>query len=277
MSELRKDTAVYPAWNATMRTSMEAETRALARRVVLAGDGRLETLLLTPLGLVNEALAKVYGLAERLRGPDLVERQLDPVQRPGVLTRGAFLAVHGAEGGSHPIRRGLVVWERLVCGEIPPPPMNVPTPRPTSPNLSTRERFAEHSKNECAAGCHGLLDPAGFAFETYDGIGAWRATDGGKPVDASGTLPLPLAGPQGFTGARQMLERLAASEDARRCLVLQWARFALARREVPAEAASLGAAYEAFARAGFDLRALLAALARTRTFLYRAPAAGEVL
>ena len=33
------------------------------------------------------------------------------------------------------------------------------------------------------------MDPIGFALENYDGIGKWRAKDGGATIDASGKLP----------------------------------------------------------------------------------------
>jgi len=33
-----------------------------------------------------------------------------------------------------------------------------------------------------------MFDPFGFALENFDATGAWRTTDGGAPVDASGTF-----------------------------------------------------------------------------------------
>ena len=35
------------------------------------------------------------------------------------------------------------------------------------------------------------LNPLGYAFENYNGIGAYQTTDGGKPVDASGSIDVP--------------------------------------------------------------------------------------
>jgi hypothetical protein len=41
------------------------------------------------------------------------------------------------------------------------------------------------------------MDPLGFAMENFDGIGAWRTTDAGDPIDPSGVLPdgTPFVGP----------------------------------------------------------------------------------
>ena len=52
-----------------------------------------------------------------------------------------------------------------------------------------RERMAEHRANPACAGCHKLMDPAGFSLENYDAVGRWREAAGGKPIDASGGLP----------------------------------------------------------------------------------------
>ncbi|MFO0960709.1 MAG: DUF1585 domain-containing protein [Isosphaeraceae bacterium] len=56
-------------------------------------------------------------------------------------------------------------------------------------SLSVRERLAEHRANPACAGCHNLMDPAGFALENYDAVGRWRGFEEGRPVDASGGLP----------------------------------------------------------------------------------------
>ena len=46
----------------------------------------------------------------------------------------------------------------------------------------------EHRANPACAGCHKLMDPIGLALENFDGIGRWRASDGGVRIDASSTL-----------------------------------------------------------------------------------------
>jgi hypothetical protein len=271
-TEVEKDGKTYPAWGIPLREAMVAEAQTFVDDVIRKGDGKLGSLLTGTASTASAPLAKLYGLGN-VTGPT----KLDPAQRAGLFTRAAFLASHGAEAGSHPIKRGKVIWERVVCGEIPPAPMNVPPPKPASPGLSTRERFAEHSQNACAAGCHALFDPPGFAFEHYDGIGAWRATDGGKPVDASGVLKLPIAGEKRFANAVEMMGVLAASEDVQRCVSTQWLRYALGRRDIGADGGSLARAHEAFRASGLDVRELVVALVKSKTFLYRQPAAGEVL
>jgi hypothetical protein len=47
------------------------------------------------------------------------------------------------------------------------------------------------------------MDPVGFALENFDLIGAWRETDGGRPVNASATLAdgTTVDGPAGLRAA----------------------------------------------------------------------------
>jgi hypothetical protein len=46
----------------------------------------------------------------------------------------------------------------------------------------------KHRANPVCASCHARMDPLGFSLENFDGVGQWRTTDAGKPIDASGVL-----------------------------------------------------------------------------------------
>jgi len=47
----------------------------------------------------------------------------------------------------------------------------------------------QHRDNPACAACHAKMDPLGFAFENFDGVGAFRKKDGDFVIDPSGTLP----------------------------------------------------------------------------------------
>jgi hypothetical protein len=119
------------------------------------------------------------------------------------------------------------------------------------------------------------MDPIGYGFEHYDGIGAFRTMDNGKPVDSSSSITLDGAVKK-FADAIELTGLLAASTDVRNCVVVQFARFALLRDDTPADLASLNAAAATFASANFNVRELLVGIAKSRTFRYRSLAAGEV-
>jgi hypothetical protein len=48
--------------------------------------------------------------------------------------------------------------------------------------------MAEHRTNPTCATCHKVMDPVGLALENFDAVGAWRTTEAGGPIDASGQL-----------------------------------------------------------------------------------------
>jgi hypothetical protein len=275
VAERPKDPAVYPEFKDDLKAAMAAEANAFVGNVVFDGDGKLSTLLTATFSFVNQPLAAVYGV-KGVQGAALKESMLDPGQRAGLLTQAGFLTVTGSTDGSHPVKRGKKVYERLLCGELPPPPGDVPPPKPASAGGTTRERFAEHGANDCARGCHGLIDPIGFAFEHYDGIGKYRTMDNGGPVDASGRYE--LDGQQrSFADARELAQLLAGSDTVKRCFATQWARFAWKRLETDADRGSVEAITAAFGKAGNNVRDLLVGVTGSRSFRYRTPAAGEVL
>jgi hypothetical protein len=199
------------------------------------GDGKLTTLLTAP--PTAPALARLY----------------DGTPRAGVLTQASFLAAHATAADSHPVKRGKAIADRLLCQDLPLPPDNVPDPRPPADDLPTRQRFAEHGASACAIACHAIIDPLGFAFEGYDAVGGFRTSDGGQPVDASGTV---LLGGQAhpFANAIELVGLLARSDEVPACMGRQWLRFALRRQEGDGDGASLAAAQQAFRSSGLDMR-----------------------
>ncbi|MEN0067069.1 MAG: DUF1588 domain-containing protein [Myxococcota bacterium] len=140
----------------------------------------------------------------------------------GLLTQASVLTTHARPDGSSPVHRGVLIRERLLCEELPPPPPNIDTsPPPVDPTKSTRDRYREHSDNPDCSGCHVLIDPLGFAFEHYDQLGQWRDDDAGHPIDDSGALDgVPFEGPEGLAMA------LLDDPRFRECFVYSWRRHA---------------------------------------------------
>jgi hypothetical protein len=167
-----------------------------------------------------------------------------------------------------------VIYERVLCGSVPEPPADVPAPKPPSPGLTTRDRYVEHAQNACAAACHALIDPIGFALESFDAIGRHRSEDRGKAVDTSGVALFPVAGEKAFANTSEFIHLLATSEEVRICFARQWFRFALGRLESEDDTESLTAVQAAFAGSGFDVRELLVALVKSPAFLYRSSPVG---
>jgi len=269
-----RDATIYPMWNQDLASAMETEFRSFAVSNIL-GTGQLTDLLTGTKTSVNQALAAVYGISG-VSGTMPQAVTLNASQRGGLLTLAGFLAVTGAADGSSPVRRGHAIYTRLLCGSLPNPPATVPPVKPPTPGMTTRQRFEEHDQNACASGCHNPMDPIGFGFEHYDGIGQYRTTDQNIAVDSNGSIVLD-GKKQTFTDALALGKLLGASPQVQSCLATQLTRYALNRWDVAADAASIQAATAAFKTGGFDIRALMIGVASSRTFRYRAPAAGEVI
>ncbi|MEM6925676.1 MAG: DUF1592 domain-containing protein, partial [Myxococcota bacterium] len=67
----------------------------------------------------------------------------------------SVLTTYARPDGSSPVHRGVLVRERLLCEELPPPPPNLDTSPPAvDPTQSTRERYSQHADDPACAGCH---------------------------------------------------------------------------------------------------------------------------
>jgi hypothetical protein len=269
---VEKDLAVYPDFDTNLARAMKDDAASFVRYVFSEGDGKLETLLSGAFTLSTDpALLAVYGVerpADHVAGTPL---PLPADQRAGLLTQPAMMARHAHANQSSPVHRGQMVRERLLlCGPLPPPPPdvdNVP-PDPT-PGSTTRERFEQHTSDPTCAGCHKLIDGLGFGFESYDGTGAFRTLDGGLPVDASGEI-IGTSDINGtFTGAVELSQRLATSEDVRSCVARQWFRYSLGRMDADEDVCANDELFDRFADSGYHLRTLVHEVVQSDAFRYR--------
>lgn len=267
-----KDTTTFPSYTPALKTAWRAETMAFVSDVILDGDGSVETLLTAPYTMMNADVAAYYGVSSGPTGSAFERVDLDPDQRAGLLTQPSILAVNAHADQTSPVHRGKFVRERLLCEPISPPPPNVKAvPPPVDPDATTRERFAQHSTDPACSGCHHLMDPIGFGFEHYDGIGKWRDQDQGLPVDAGGEVIGSQDVNGTFDGAVELAKRLGQSEEVRSCVVKQWFRYGQGRPVTAEDACTMAALQTTFAAANYDIRELLVALTQTDAFRYRKP------
>ncbi len=243
--------------------------------VYSTGDGTLSAFLTAPYAYVNHDLATIYNVTGPATG--FAKVMLDPTQRGGLFTQVAFLASFATGQTDNPVFRGLSIYTKLLCGVTLPPPMVVPGANFTDKG-TTRQTYEAHGNAMCAAGCHGIFDPPGFAFENYDGVGNYRTTEKGQPVDSTGTFMTPGGATLTFTNALDLMKQLAGNPETAQCVERQWTRYMLGRMETDAEAGSLAIAYQKGALAtGFSLRDMLTAFVSSKAFLYRQPTPGEML
>ncbi len=266
-----KDSSIYPAWTAvpTLPASMQGQARAFFGDVLTHQGGSLSALLTSSTVFVNKDLGGYYGMSG---GDDTFQSLALPAgQASGLLTLPALLTLTAKPDQPWPIYRGEFVREVLLCQQLPSPPPNVPAPPAVEMGVSVRQRLSEHETNPACSGCHAMMDPIGFGFSNYDGLGHVQTMDGNEPVDVHGNvgggLPTDIDGP--FDGVAGLATKLASSTMVRQCIERQWFRYALSRYEQEPDNCSMKGIDDAFQASSESLNVLPAALAASDAFVYR--------
>jgi len=272
LDSVTKDTGVYPAYQSSLRGLWKEEIQTFVEQVILEGDGSLETLLTANYSFMNEELASFYGddVLDSVAGSEFRQVQVDPERRAGLLTSAGLMATHANINQSSPVFRGKFVREQLMCNTLPLPPNDlVIEPPQLDPTKTTKEQFEEIGANPACAGCHTLMNPIGFIFEHYDGIGQWRDQQNGKNIDATGEVVQTDDIDGDYDGAVELASALAGSTQVRECVSSQWFRFAYNRTVTAEDSCSVEQLNDVFRSSGFNIKGLLVALTQTNAFLYR--------
>lgn len=181
----------------------------------------------------NAQLAGHYDLKDGPAGSELQRIALDDSgERGGILTQGSFLAQTSNPTTTSPVKRGKWIMENILCSPPEPPPSDeAATFAQLDPNLSIRDRLAKHRENPACAGCHAVMDPLGLGFENFDALGKWRTSDGGHPIDASGSLPEGAS----FASAGELGRILQADSRYPTCFTQKLSTYALGREPTAEE------------------------------------------
>ena len=278
LEQITKDPAVYPTFHDGIPELWQAEHESFIEHVVFDRAGTINDLLTAPFSLMNNELAAFYEVEGATSDDYFTVVDLDPTRHAGILTQGGLLAVQSSPDQTNPVKRGIFVRLHLMCEDIPPPPSDIVVATPVlDPDLTTRERYSQHSVDPACSSCHVRMDPIGFGFENYDAVGLWRDAEQAGPIDASGEIF--IADDEGlegsFTGVVELAAKLAQSEQVRDCIVSQWFRFGYGRDVSDADSCSTNALTNGVVASGGNIIELLVALTQTDAFMYRHAVEGE--
>ncbi len=270
--DLTKSETLYPEFQSDLSDALQEETQRFIEHVVFELEGGLTPLLREPSTFVNQDLAPLYGLDGSAYGPDFVRVDLDAQTRGGVLTQIGFLASHAYTTNTSPIHRGVFVLRQILCYPLPDPPGDVDLTLPPIEGAirTTRQQVEVHTSPDSCQGCHGIINPVGYAFEQFDSIGRHRTEENGEPLDTSGAVRLDGA-ETSYQDSTEMLDAIAASEDARDCYARNWLRYAYGRDDREADTSTLSEITGALADSDYSVKSMLAALTQSRSFRFRAP------
>jgi hypothetical protein len=261
VADAPKSPDAFPAFTPAVATAMQQELDAFIDTKVAGGQGTFRSLLGDPSPNVPAALGVIYS------GDP-------PNKRGGILALSGVLTYHSADQHSGPVERGLLVRRQLFCQDVPPPPASVLeriAQNPIDPNdkaKTTRQKYEQHKTEAFCAACHNQFDSIGFGMEEMDGLGRYRTTENGLPVDTRGELSdTDVDG--AFAGVRELSQKLAQSREFETCFSRQFFRFAESRVPTESEACIVETWTDALDKGGDRIDSLVLAYAADPAFIQR--------
>lgn len=170
------DMALYREFDRTLMVSSVRETELFFDEI-LKNDLSVSNFVDSDWTFLNRRLAQHYGIhSEAPLGFELEKVALPKnSHRGGVITHASVLKITADGARTSPIIRGKWMCERILGINPPPPPTGVPALEPDIRGaVSIRQQLEKHRSTEACNSCHTVIDPPGFALESYDVIGGWR-------------------------------------------------------------------------------------------------------
>ncbi len=227
LASVKPSTSVFPAFDEPLRQAMAGESLAFFAEVVSGNHSALD-LVKADYTFANERLAQHYGLPG-VTGTELRKVDTTGTLRGGIPTQATFLTATSSTENTSLVLRAKWVLKNLLCVDLPPPPPksvidSVPIPDPGL-GLTNRESLEKRTAGEPCHSCHLNINPIGFGLETFDGIGAARTMDKGKPIDSSGEL----IGGLKFADTTELLTLLRKDDRFPACMTNKLLTYALGR------------------------------------------------
>ncbi len=213
IADTAKDSNAYAKF-AGAKSAITEETTQFLSELVAKRQGSLAQMLAADWTMANDTLADVYGVS----GPGGAFQLVATPNRLGILNQSAFLSVFAHAHESAPVLRGVAVMRRVACAPVADPvelPTAVVPPAPDK-SKTTRERFDIHSTEGLCSSCHNQIDNFGFAFEQFDGMGAFRTVDNDRPVDSS----VAIAGTDfdgAYANSNELVRAMSTSRQVQVC------------------------------------------------------------
>lgn len=225
-------------------------------------------LLTSSTGFVGPRMAALYGVSAPVSG--VAEAQLGP-ERLGYFSQIPFLSLYGFNNEPDSIHRGVSMNLDVLCAKLGPPAAVLPPIPPLQPGQTNRQRISALTEG-CGGVCHNQqINPIGFAFEHFDGMGRYRDTENGNlPITSSGQFTF-TEGTQSFADAAELMRSMAAGKQAHTCYAKKLASFGLQRDIVDGDVPLLDALTQVSIADG-SIKDIIVALVRNDAFRLRSGA-----
>jgi hypothetical protein len=265
LQSMTPDPGTFPGFDEELRAAMLKETELFFDAIVKE-DRSILDFIDSDFTFVNERLARHYGIPG-VKGNSFRRVQLTG-ERGGLLTQASILTVTSNPTRTSPVKRGKWILDNILNTPPPPPPPDVPELEEQKGEIkgSLRQRMEQHRAKAICASCHQRMDPLGFGFENFDGIGAWRTREGKFAIEPSGTLP----SGQTFKGPKELRVVLKQKEEEfRRCLAEKMLTYALGRGLEYYDKCAVNDIAEAVKRNDYRFSSLVLAIVKSDPFQKR--------
>src|SRR5690606_1865697 len=195
LNEVDPDTNIFPyaSGRGDPRADYLTELELFARSI-FEEDRSVVDLLTASHTYINGRIAALYGVGS-VKGDRFQRVELEDPARFGLLGKGGVLMAAAYPNRTSPVLRGAFILEHINGTPPAAPPPNVEAfPENeigTGQQRTVREILADHRASPACSGCHGVMDPLGFALENFDAVGTWRDKDRytGTAIDPLAELP----------------------------------------------------------------------------------------
>jgi len=253
-----------------MVPALQAETQRYFDYITFEQKGGLRDLLLSPVAFVTSTTAPLYGLDASKYNATLTQVNLDGASRPGIFTRAGFLAAYSQFDRSAPILRGAFIQKEVLCAQIGAPPADALSMAAPAVGNTNRERDDAKTSPAACAGCHHTaINPTGFAFEGFDGIGRVQTMEGTATIDTTATVRIGATSVD-VKGAADLMGKIADSPEAKSCYAKKWVQFAYDRALTSQDLCTVDTLVANLAKSDYRVVDLISDLTQTQSFRYRA-------
>jgi len=255
-AEISKDPIRYPVYSSEVAQDAREQTLRVVVDHLIRQKGDYRDLFTTRRSFMTRRLGPVYVVPVRAETgwEEMAFAADDP--RAGILAHASFNMLHAHPGRSSATLRGLFLREALLCQEVPPAPADVDFGlfnEDENPRYKTaRDRLSAHASSAACRNCHKLTDPIGLGLEVFDGVGSYRTTENGAPIDSSGELD-----GRAFPDNVGLGEAFRDSPLIGACLVENVYRYAVGREPVNTERRLIRYLERRLEDSGYRLEALL--------------------
>ncbi len=227
-----------PSYTPALNAELQDVSNLFFDNIFSKGLG-VKDILTSTTGYVGPLTAPLYGMTAS--GTGYVQKDLG-AQRVGYFSQVPFLALYGFNAEPDSIHRGVNINTDVLCAKLGPPSANLPPIPPLMPGQTNRQRI-DTLTSGCGMQCHNqMINPLGFSFEHFDGMGQYQDTEnGGLAIDSSGSYAF-TSGTKTFANAADLMKAMAVGPATAPLLRQEARQLRPATRRDPVRHAALAVA-----------------------------------